>query len=176
MGKKKKYYRLLAWLMTLVTVLSLSAPAAARAEVIEDFTPRRIMIKRDTEYEGEDYGISFFGNYDAAEETEITYYMPYLYDIDLVNIYDYTFTYSLAVGDAAVITDQAPILAEGDELDKVSDKGDFQNNADGVGGGKPKKPVNKTLVVTISVVAIIVAAIAALVVAKIMMDKKNKTA
>ena len=72
MGKKKKYYRLLAWLMTLVTVLSLSAPAAARAEVIEDFTPRRIMIKRDTEYEGENYEISFFGNYDAAEETEIT--------------------------------------------------------------------------------------------------------
>ncbi len=111
-----------------------------------------------------------------AEETEITYYMPYLYDIDLVNIYDYTFTYNLTVGDTAVITDQAPILAEGDELDKVSDKGDFQNNADGVGGGKPKKPVNKTLVITISVVTIIVAAIAALIVAKIMMDKKNKTA
>ena len=107
MGKKKKYYRLLAWLMTLVTVLSLSAPAAARAEVIEDFTPRRIMIKRDTEYEGENYQISFFGSYDAAEETEITDGLTVM-DAGVYDLYSLYYD-----GSVLAIEEDAPVEALG---------------------------------------------------------------
>ena len=67
--------------------------------------------------------------------TEITYYMPYLYDIDSVNIYDYTFSCDLAVDGQAVFEDQIPVLENVAELENFGDAGDFENNEEGTGSG-----------------------------------------
>ncbi len=73
--------------------------------------------------------------------TEITYYMPYLYDIDSVNIYDYTFSCDLAVDGQSVIEDEVPALENVAELEDFGDAGDFANNEAGTGSGiKPTTP------------------------------------
>ena len=44
---KKNRLRALAFLLVTAILTSLMALVAAQAEVVEDFTPRRIMIKRE---------------------------------------------------------------------------------------------------------------------------------
>lgn len=122
--------------------------------------------------------------------TDITYYVPYLYDIDTVNIYDYTFTSSLTVDGQVVIATEAPVLENVQELDNFRDAGDFENNVEGTGSGvkpvvtKPQQQANNDnnnndggdnkSIVPIIVVGIIVAAIAVLVVLNTVTSKKEQ--
>lgn len=123
--------------------------------------------------------------------TEITYYMPYLYDIDSVNIYDYTFTCDLAVDGEVVAEGEVPALEDVAQLDNFGDAGDFANNEAGTGSGE--KPVTPTVqddaqsssqssegrsngsgaVVPIICVSAILVAIVVLVVVKIVTGKKS---
>lgn len=72
-------------------------------------------------------------------ESDIEYLVQYLYDIDLVNIYDYSLSYNLSVDGGEQISAETPILADVQEIfDKVDanfDKGDFENNVEGTGSG-----------------------------------------
>ncbi|MBQ2943079.1 MAG: hypothetical protein IJD93_00030 [Ruminococcus sp.] len=123
--------------------------------------------------------------------TDITYYMPYLYDIDSVNIYDYTFTCDLAVDGQAVIEDVAPPLEDVAQLQDFGDAGDFENNEAGTGSGeKPVAPsVQNTpqgssqgsegkgegsgIVIPIVCASVILVAIIVLVVVKSVTSKKS---
>lgn len=124
--------------------------------------------------------------------TDITYYMPYLYDIESVNIYDYTFTCSLAVDGQVVIDNETPALENVQELENFGDAGDFANNEEGTGSGvKPvvtqaqqNNPDNSQqdnsgekkgsgAVVPIVCACVIVGAIVALVVVKSVSGKKS---
>lgn len=78
-------------------------------------------------------------------ESDIEYLVQYLYDIDLVNIYDYTLTYNLSVDGGEQIKAETPVLADVAEIfkdvDENFDKGDFENNVEGTGSGiKPTQP------------------------------------
>ncbi len=86
-------------------------------------------------------------------QSNIEYLIQYLYDIDLVNIYDYTLTYSLSVDNNVAIATETPILADADKVDAAVegefDKGDFANNVEGTGSGikpteAPKKPAQQS--------------------------------
>ncbi|MBQ8001740.1 MAG: hypothetical protein IJ298_11215 [Ruminococcus sp.] len=124
--------------------------------------------------------------------TDITYYMPYLYDINSVNIYDYTFTSSLAVDGQVVIDNETPVLQNVEEIENFGDAGDFANNEEGTGSGI--KPVvtqapqaegsedsqgstgeqkGSGAVVPIVCACVIVGAIIALVVVKSISNKKS---
>lgn len=123
--------------------------------------------------------------------TDITYYMPYLYDIDTVNIYDYTFTCDVLVDGEAVIENQTPVLENVAELEDFGDAGDFENNEEGTGSGiKPAETTeaastsstgsstggnnNKSgMVLPIVCACVIVGAIVALVVVKTVNGKKS---
>ncbi len=67
-------------------------------------------------------------------DTSIEYYIPYMYDFDMVNIYDYTLTHDITVDGEDVIVDEAPALADVSTLDGF-DAGDFENNPEGTGSG-----------------------------------------
>lgn len=77
----------------------------------------------------------------AEGESNIEYYIQYIYDYDLINIYDYTLTYSLTVDGAEKIEDKTPLLADINEVLKTVDDsvkfdvGDFANNEEGTGSG-----------------------------------------
>lgn len=77
----------------------------------------------------------------AEGESNIEYYIQYIFDYDMVNIYDYTLTYSLNVDGAEKVENKTPILADINEvLDSVDDSvkfdvGDFENNKEGTGSG-----------------------------------------
>lgn len=133
--------------------------------------------------------------------TEISYFIPYLYDIDLVNIYDYKLTYDLDIDGAEAVVDRTPILADVSALDGF-DRGDFDNNVEGTGSGiKPvvtsAKPAGNagsngadnqgnsnssetdsgsskdTVIAAVAIVLIIVVAIVVLVVLKTVLSKKS---
>lgn len=133
---------------------------------------------------------------------EISYFIPYLYDIDLVNIYDYKLSYGLEINGAEVVEDRTPELADVSTLDGF-DRGDFENNVEGTGSGiKPvatsansavntdsnsadnqgnsnssetnKGSTNVTVIVGIAIVAIVVVAIVVLVVLKNVQGKKSE--
>ncbi|MGN0505028.1 MAG: S8 family serine peptidase, partial [Lachnospiraceae bacterium] len=76
--RKRTGIRILAWMLMVSVLVSLLAPAGAKAEagVTEDFTPRRIMIKREKAGENasgeENYSTSFYWSYEPSPETEIT--------------------------------------------------------------------------------------------------------
>ena len=70
-----------------------------------------------------------------AIPTTISYYIPYIYDFDMVNIYNYTFTYELTVEGETVIENVPPVLAGDEELGKLNDLGDFENVPEGTGSG-----------------------------------------
>ena len=128
----------------------------------------------------------------AEGESDIEYLIQYLYDIDLVNIYDYTLTYTLNVDGADVVTTEAPVLADADKVaGAVSgsfDKGDFENNQEGTGSGikptLPKAPVNtsssqnsdkgpgNTMIFVIG--GIVVAALVAVIVILVAKNKKGE--
>lgn len=136
----------------------------------------------------------------GSGDAEITYTMRYLYDIETVNIYDYTLTYDLSVGDAPVIENQPPVLADEEDFEQIPDlenfdRGDFENNVEGTGSGiKPTASPNagnnnangdssgtdgtpdepsKGVIFAIAAGGIIVILIAVLVVVKLTNDKKN---
>lgn len=77
----------------------------------------------------------------AEGESTIEYYIQYIYDFDLVNIYDYTITYSLTVDGEAKVADKNPPLADINEVLSIVedansfDTGDFANNEEGTGSG-----------------------------------------
>lgn len=81
-------------------------------------------------------------------ESDIEYLVQYLYDIDLVNIYDYTLTYSLSVDGSAQVNTEVPVLADVEEIykdvDANFDKGDFDNNVEGTGSGIKPTTAPKT--------------------------------
>lgn len=123
--------------------------------------------------------------------TEITYYMPYLYDIDSVNIYNYSFTCDLAVDGETVAEGEVPPLENVAELQDFGDAGDFANNEAGTGSGeKPTTPAvqdapqgssqgsqgddkGSGVIVPIICVSAIVVAIVVLVVVKTVTGKKS---
>lgn len=75
----------------------------------------------------------------AEGTSNVEYLVQYLYDIDLVNIYDYTLTYSLSIDGGTQIATETPILADADKIisdvDSDFDIGDFANNEEGTGSG-----------------------------------------
>ncbi len=79
-------------------------------------------------------------------DTSIEYYIPYMYDFDMVNIYDYTLTHDIKIDGTDVISDEAPALRDVSDIDGF-DKGDFENSPEGTGSGiKPETtaPSNNT--------------------------------
>lgn len=66
-------------------------------------------------------------------DAQIEYYIPYIYDYDMVNISNYTFTQKLSIDGEVVKDNVAPVLAGDETLGKYKDfdKGDFDNNSDG---------------------------------------------
>lgn len=80
--------------------------------------------------------------------SDIEYLVQYLYDIDLVNIYDYSLTYSLSVDGETEIATETPILADADKIvadvDANFDRGDFANNVEGTGSGIKPTEAPKT--------------------------------
>lgn len=132
-------------------------------------------------------------------DAEITYTMRYLYDIDTVNIYDYTLTYDLSLGEAVAIENQPPVLANEEDFNQIAnaesfDRGDFENNVEGTGSGiKPATPnaggnnnadgsqgnsntkgLSKGVIFAIVAAVIIIVAISVLLVVKFATEKKNK--
>lgn len=84
--------------------------------------------------------------------SDIEYLVQYLYDIDLVNIYDYTLTYSLNVDGVTAVATETPILADVEKIvsdvDGNFDRGDFANNVEGTGSGIKPTEAPKTQAAT----------------------------
>lgn len=132
--------------------------------------------------------------------TQIKYYIPYMYDYDMVNLYKYTLTQTVTVDGEVVIENEPPVLADDTDFAAVEefDKGDFENNEEGTGDGIVIEPTtmkqvaagtgtakadtsddadennnNFTIIIAGVCVAVIIGAIVVLVVAK---SKANKSA
>ena len=88
--------------------------------------------------------------FEVAKEgnADIAYFIQYLYDIDIVNIYDYTLTYDLVVDGNAVVKAEKPALADmnkvAQSVDSNFDWGDFANNQEGTGSGIKPQVATKT--------------------------------
>ena len=78
----------------------------------------------------------------SAAETEISYFIQYLYDIDMVDIYSYTFTCDLTSGDVVIAENKTPILADGSVTDELTAGDNFRNNQEGKGDGIRREPTN----------------------------------
>ncbi len=78
-------------------------------------------------------------------DCEIKYYIPYMYDFDVVNLYQYTLSQSIVVNGDTVVDDVPPVLADETDFEKIEsfDKGDFANNVEGTGSGE--KPQDATV-------------------------------
>lgn len=68
-----------------------------------------------------------------AGNTEVQYYIPYMYDYDLVNIKNYTLTETVEIDSKVVSEDVPPVLADVEILENIEgfNKGDFENNENG---------------------------------------------
>ncbi len=120
-------------------------------------------------------------------DTDIKYYIPYMYDYDMVNLYDYTLSQTITVDNETVVEDIPPVLADDSDYGSKEnfDKGDFANNEEGTGSGIKPQPTtakktdtqsnsansdgdkdNTTVIVACICVAVIVGAVVVLVVAK----------
>ena len=106
--------RALAWILITAISISLTTPAMAQAEVVEDFTPRRIMIKREHADKAEDYSVSFFRAYEQAEETEITEGLTVM-DAGMYDLYSLYYDASVVA-----IEDDAPLYAMGNFITEDS--------------------------------------------------------
>lgn len=132
-------------------------------------------------------------------DTEIKYYIPYMYDFDMVNLYKYTLSQTITVDNETVVEDVPPVLADDSDFDKKDsfDKGDFANNEEGTGSGIKPEPTtaktvaaqndnkgtdtdtekgendNSTVVIAIVCVGVVVAAVVVLVVAKAKANKEE---
>ncbi len=123
----------------------------------------------------------------AEADTEIKYYIPYLYDYDMVNLYKYTLSQTISVDGEVVAENIPPVLAAEEDFAGVEtfDKGDFENSPEGTGSGVKVEPTkstvqssgaqtsddnstekDNTLTVVLVCAGIIVAAIVVLVIAK----------
>ncbi len=73
----------------------------------------------------------------AEGDSQIKYYIPYLYDYDMVNIYKYTLSQTISVDGTVVAEDVPPVLANEEDFAGLSsfDKGDFKNYPEGTGSG-----------------------------------------
>lgn len=73
----------------------------------------------------------------AEGDSEIKYYIPYLYDYDMVDFYKYTLSQTITVDNNVIAENIPPVLAGDEEFDGVDsfDKGDFQNSPEGTGSG-----------------------------------------
>ncbi len=119
-------------------------------------------------------------------DTEIKYYIPYMYDYDMVNLYKYTLSQTIAVDSETVIEDVPPVLADDSDFSSKNnfDKGDFANNEEGTGSGVKPQPTtakktsaneatgdngvkdNSTIIIAAVCVCVIAGAVVVLVVAK----------
>ena len=127
-------------------------------------------------------------NFNVKEEGEakIEYYIQYLYDIDMIEIYDYKITYNLSADGESKVADVVPPLADVDDIfknvDGGFDAGDFSNNPEGTGSGiKPTAPPEPVVVedkdngntILYVVGGVVLAALVAVIIIAIV--KKNKT-
>lgn len=73
----------------------------------------------------------------AEGDSEIKYYIPYLYDYDMVNLYKYTLSQTITVNGEVVAENIPPVLAGDEDFANVDnfDKGDFENYPEGTGSG-----------------------------------------
>lgn len=73
----------------------------------------------------------------AEGDSQIKYYIPYLYDYDMVNLYEYTLSQTITVDGQVVAEDVPPVLAGEEDYANVEsfDKGDFKNYPEGTGSG-----------------------------------------
>lgn len=73
----------------------------------------------------------------AEGDSQIKYYIPYLYDYDMINLYEYTLSQTISVDGTVVSENEPPVLADDSDLEKVDsfDKGDFMNYPEGTGSG-----------------------------------------
>ena len=86
----------------------------------------------------------------AEGDSDIEYYIQYIYDYDMVSIYDYTLSYTLTVDGKSEVDNKTPLLADINNVlneidDKSLDKGEFANNVEGTGSGikPPVTTINK---------------------------------
>ena len=80
-----------------------------------------------------------------AVKSEITYYVPYMYDIHLDNITNYKLTYDLKAKDTgSSVTEETPVLVTGSNLSKIADIGDFVNTEEGYSYPNPTEPTETT--------------------------------
>ncbi|MBE6738498.1 MAG: hypothetical protein E7566_07620 [Ruminococcaceae bacterium] len=83
-----------------------------------------------------------------AGNAEVSYYIPYMYDYDMVNIHTYTLTEDMSIDGTTVSENAVPVLADVKELEKSIpgfDRGDFKNTADGKGGSSAStEPATET--------------------------------
>lgn len=80
----------------------------------------------------------------ADGDTEVQYYIPYMYDYNLVNLYKYTLTETVTVDGEVQKDNVPPVLADTERLEQIDgfDKGDFVNTEDGKANGTA--PVGQT--------------------------------
>ena len=67
----------------------------------------------------------------SAEDTDITYFMEYLYDINLADIHSYTFTCDILSSESVISQGNTPILADKTIRDELTGNDTFQNNEEG---------------------------------------------
>ena len=125
-------------------------------------------------------------------DTEIKYYIPYLYDYDMVNLYEYTLSQTIAIDGEVAVENIPPVLADDSDFAKIEnfDKGDFANYEQGTGSGVKVEPTtakksaddssgnqedgaknNSTIIIACVCVVVVAAAVVVLVMAK---SKANK--
>lgn len=78
-----------------------------------------------------------------AGDTEVSYYIPYMYDYDMVNIHTYTLTEDTKINSNVVSENVVPVLADVKALEKNIpgfDRGDFKNTANGKAGNPDTDP------------------------------------
>lgn len=76
----------------------------------------------------------------SAEDTDITYFIEYLYDINLVDIHSYTFTCDFLSRETVISQGNIPLLADKTIRDDLTGFDTFQNNEEGKGDGVKRDP------------------------------------
>lgn len=79
----------------------------------------------------------------APETTEVTYFVQYLYDIDMIDIYSYTFTCDITSEGTVISENKTPILADSSMTDVLTYPDNFRNNQEGKGDGIKREPVTE---------------------------------
>lgn len=129
-------------------------------------------------------------------DTEIKYYIPYLYDYDMVNLYEYTLSQTITIDGEVAVENVPPVLANESDFAKVDnfDKGDFNNYEQGTGSGVKIEPTtakkadggnsnqqnggteekdNSTIIIACVCVGVVAGAVVVLVVAKSRASKQG---